>query len=170
VVAVILLVGPLCVSARAQVGFDRPGADYASAVVRPADPTLCAARCEHDLRCRAWSFSYPQTLAPTAVCRLKTAVTRSVPAACCVAGVRGASVAQPHIPGMEFSIERPGGDYRNDSAPSQGACALSCQADAHCRAWTYLRAGYRGPDAHCFLKNHVTRPRVDACCVSGVVR
>jgi hypothetical protein len=170
VMAAILLVGPCCVSLRAQVGFDRPGGDYASAVVRPADPTLCAARCDHDLRCRAWSFSYPQTLAPAAVCWLKNTVTRSVAAPCCVAGVKGASVALPHVPGMEFSIERPGGDYRSDSAASPSACASSCQADPHCRAWTYLRAGYRGSDAHCFLKNHVTRPRADACCVSGVVR
>jgi PAN domain len=169
--AVVLFVGPLAASARAQVGFDRPGADYASVVVRPGDPSLCAARCERDPRCRAWSFSYPETLGPTAVCQLKSAVTHSVPAACCVAGVKGASVALPHVPGMEFAIERPGGDYRSlDSAPSPNACASSCQADAHCRAWTYLRAGYRGPDAHCFLKNHVTRPRVEACCVSGVVR
>jgi PAN domain len=170
--AVILFVGPLCASAHAQVGFDRPGADYASAVVRPADPTLCAARCEHDPRCRAWSFSYPQTLAPTAVCQLKNAVTRSVPAPCCAAGVKGASVALPHVPGMEFSIERPGGDYRSldPAPPGPAACATSCQADARCRAWTYLRAGYRGPEARCFLKNHVTRPRLEACCVSGVVR
>jgi hypothetical protein len=166
--AVVLWLGA---PARAQVGFDRPGADYASAVVRPADPTLCAARCEHDPRCRAWSFSYPQTLGPTAVCWLKNAVSRSVPASCCVAGVKGASVVLPRVPGMEFSIERPGGDYRSlDPAPSASACATSCQSDAHCRAWTYLRAGYRGTDAHCFLKNHVTRPRVEACCVSGVVR
>ena len=169
--ALVLLVGPLSASARAQVGFDRPGADYASAAVRTGDPTLCAARCERDPRCRAWSFSYPETLAPTAVCQLKGAVTRSVPAACCVAGVKGASVVLPQVSGMEFAIERPGGDYRSlDPAPSPGACAASCQADAHCRAWTYLRAGYRGAEARCFLKNHVTRPRVEACCVSGVVR
>jgi hypothetical protein len=169
--AVVLFIGPLAASAHAQVGFDRPGADYASVVVRPGDPALCAARCERDPRCRAWSFAYPETVAPTATCQLKSAVTRSVPAACCVAGVKGASVALPHVPGMEFAIERPGGDYRSlDPAPNPSACAASCQADARCRAWSYVRAGYRGPDAHCFLKNHVTRPRVEACCVSGVVR
>jgi PAN domain len=152
--AVVLFIGPLAASADAQVGFDRPGADYASVAVRPGDPALCAARCERDPRCRAWSFAYPETVAPTATCQLKSAVTRSVPAACCVAGVKGASVALPHVPGMEFAIERPGGDYRSlDSAPNPGACAASCQADVHCRAWSYVRAGYRGPDAHCFLKS-----------------
>lgn len=170
-IALMVFVGPFAAPVRAQVGFDRPGADYATAAVRPGDPTLCATRCEHDSRCRAWSFSYPQTLAPNATCRLKSAVTRPVAAPCCVAGVRGAGVVLPHVPGMEFSIERPGGDYRSlDDAPNPGACATSCQADAHCRAWTYLRPGYRGPDSRCFLKNHVTRPRVEACCVSGVVR
>jgi len=170
-IVTVLRIGMLAAPAFAQVGFDRPGADYASAAVRSGDPTLCAARCEHDPRCGAWSFSYPQTLDSNATCRLKSAVTRSVAAPCCVAGIRGASVVLPHVPGMEFSIERPGGDYRSlDPAPSPGACATSCQADAHCRAWTYLRPGYRGPDSHCFLKSQVTRPRVQACCVSGVVR
>jgi hypothetical protein len=171
--ALMLGIGPLSGPACAQVGFDRPGADYASAVVHTGDPAQCAARCDHDSRCRAWSFSYPQTLAPSAVCRLKNAVTRSVAAACCVAGVRGASVVLPRIPGMEFAIDRPGGDYRSFNLPpdpAASACATSCQADQHCRAWTFLRPGYEGPDARCFLKNHVTRPRVGACCVSGVVR
>ena len=45
--------------ARAQSGFDRPGGDYSNYFVRSGDPDACAARCERDGRCRAWSFSYP---------------------------------------------------------------------------------------------------------------
>src|SRR4029077_97562 len=45
--------------ALAQSGFDRPGGDYANAAVPNGDPAVCAARCERDARCRAWSFSYP---------------------------------------------------------------------------------------------------------------
>jgi hypothetical protein len=43
----------------AQTGYDRPGGDYTSAPVANGDPTVCAARCERDKGCRAWSFSYP---------------------------------------------------------------------------------------------------------------
>ena len=44
-------------------GFDRPGGDYARFVVPSGDPAVCAARCERDGRCRAWTFSYPGTAA-----------------------------------------------------------------------------------------------------------
>ena len=55
----------LCVALRgtAQTGFDRPGGDYSNFAVRSGDPAACAARCERDGRCRAWSFSYPRTAA-----------------------------------------------------------------------------------------------------------
>src|SRR6266852_3077089 len=56
-IALIVLGSP----ARGQVGFDRPGGDYASFPMRSADPAQCAARCERDARCRAWGFSYPVT-------------------------------------------------------------------------------------------------------------
>jgi hypothetical protein len=46
-------------AAFAQTGYDRPGGDYTSAPVANGDPTVCAARCERDKGCRAWSFSYP---------------------------------------------------------------------------------------------------------------
>ena len=47
--------------AMAQTGFDRPGGDYTNFPVRSGDPAACAARCEREGRCRAWSFSYPLT-------------------------------------------------------------------------------------------------------------
>ena len=51
-------------SAHAQTGFDRPGGDYSNFNVSSGDPAACAARCEREGRCRAWSFSYPRTAAP----------------------------------------------------------------------------------------------------------
>jgi PAN domain len=160
-------------SAGAQIGFDRPGGDYESFAAHLGDPAACAVRCDRDPRCRAWSFSYPGTVGPNATCRLKNQVPRGVANPCCAAGVRGAGVLTPHKPGIEFSIERPGGDYRTLDPPSDPAgspCAAACQADTRCRAWTYFRPGYRGPAAHCVLKEHVTRPRLAPCCISGVVR
>jgi hypothetical protein len=160
-------------SAHAQVGFDRPGGDYNNFVSRPADPNLCASRCEHDAHCRAWSFSYPVTEDANAMCWLKSEVHARVAAPCCVSGVRGAGVVEPHSGTTEFAIDRPGGDYRNfelTSDPSAGTCKSACDADAHCRAWTYVRPGYSSTAARCFLKERILPPRHRPCCISGVVR
>jgi hypothetical protein len=166
---VLMAAGP----AGAQVGFDRPGGDYDSFPAQLGDPASCALRCDRDPRCRTWSFSYPGTVGPNATCRLKNQVPRAVANPCCVAGVKGAGVRTPHKPGLEFSIDRPGGDYRTMDTPSDPAgspCAAACHADARCRAWTYFRPGYHGPAARCALKEHVTPPRVAPCCISGVIR
>ena len=74
---------------------------------------------------------------------------------------------------IEFSIDRIGGDYRHFDLPSDPtgkSCQIACEAEEGCRAWTYLRAGYGGPNATCYLKNHILRPQRRPCCISGVVR
>jgi hypothetical protein len=160
-------------AARAQVGFDRLGGDYTSFAVRPADPALCATRCERDSRCRAWAFSYPATENAAAVCWLKSRVPPRVPSTCCISGVRGAGVIEPRDGSSEFAIDRVGGDYRNFELPPDPtgkSCASACDGDARCRAWTYMRPGYAGPSATCFLKDRVTAPQHRPCCISGVVR
>jgi hypothetical protein len=160
-------------SARAQVGFDRPGGDYASFPVRSGDPAVCANRCDRDNRCRAWSFAYPATFAARAVCWLKSSVPARVETTCCVSGVRGSGVPEPRWSGREFAIDRLGGDYRSFDTPagsSGDACAAACMQDERCRAWTYLRPGYGTASARCYLKSRVTRPRHRPCCISGVVR
>jgi len=159
--------------AAAQVGYDRPGGDYQSAPLRSGDPAACAARCERDPRCRAWAFSYPLTEGPNAVCWLKSRVTPRIPTTCCVSGVRGAGVIEPRSGPIEFSIDRGGGDYRNFELPPDPtgkSCQLACEREEGCRAWTYLRPGYVGPAAVCYLKNRITRPQRKPCCISGVVR
>ena len=159
--------------ARAQTGFDRPGGDYSNFVVRAGDPAACAARCEREGRCRAWSFSYPRTANTAATCWLKSQVPPRVEDKCCVSGVRGSGVIEPRKGPMEYSIDRLGGDYRNldVAANSVGAtCKAACEADNRCRAWTYVRQGYISPGARCYLKDRITRPRHKPCCVSGVVR
>jgi hypothetical protein len=163
--------------APAQVGYDRPGGDYASFTVRSGDPGLCASRCERDTRCRAWSFSYPLTESSNAVCWLKSRVTPRVEAACCASGVRGTGVIEPKIGTFEFGYDRYGGDYRQFEVaadPRGRTCQLACEAEEGCRAWTYVRPGYvsaaQGQTAVCYLKNHITRPIRKPCCISGVVR
>ncbi|HEY7664175.1 MAG TPA: PAN domain-containing protein [Xanthobacteraceae bacterium] len=157
----------------AQVGFDRVGADYASFPMRSGDPAQCAVRCERDSRCRAWAFSYPVTESANAVCWLKSKVTPRVPSSCCASGVRGTGVIEPRSAATEFGVDRSGGDYRHfelGADPSGKACGAACEADPGCRAWTYVRQGYVGPAAVCYLKNRITRPSPQPCCISGVVR
>jgi hypothetical protein len=159
--------------AYAQSGYDRPGGDFLSFSIRSGDPAVCAARCEREGRCRAWSFSYPGTVAPSAMCWLKSQVTPRVANDCCVSGVRGAAVLDKKSDTVEFSMDRTGGDYKNlDVAtdPAGATCEAACKAEDRCRAWTYVRPGYLGTSARCFLKERITRPRHKPCCVSGVVR
>ncbi len=171
--AMLVLAAGLVAPARAQVGFDRPGGDFASFPVTTADPAACAARCEREGRCRAWSFAYPRTVTPTATCWLKSRVTARKEDSCCVSGVKGAGVLDRKSGPIEFSIDRTGGDYRSmdvNADPTGSVCGAACAADQRCRAWTYVRPGYLGGSARCFLKEKLTRPRHKPCCVSGVVR
>ena len=160
-------------AARAQVGFDRPGGDYASFPLRSGDPAQCAARCERDARCRAWGFSYPVTENANAVCWLKSKVTPRAVASCCASGVRGTGVIEPRNEPSEFGVDRFGGDYRQfevTADPHGRSCQTACEEEEGCRAWTYVRAGYVGSAPVCYLKNHITRPVAKPCCISGVVR
>jgi hypothetical protein len=157
----------------AQVGTDRPGGDYASVTLRSGDPGQCAARCERDQRCRAWAFSYPLTESAAATCWLKSRVTPRVDAACCVSGVRGTGVIEPKRGLIEFGIDRYGGDLRHFEMPAGAtvrACQQACESESACRSWTYVRPGYLGQAAVCYLKNHITRPVRKPCCLAGVVR
>jgi PAN domain len=160
-------------TASAQSGYDRPGGDYASAAVPNGDPAVCAARCERDKNCRAWSFSYPSGSGTPAMCFLKRDVVPPKESGCCVSGVRGAGVIEPRAGAVEYSIDRYGGDYRSFETPADArgkACADTCQAENRCRAWTYRRPGYGAASARCYLKDAIKPPRKRPCCISGVVR
>lgn len=160
-------------AAQAQSGFDRYGGDYLKFEIRSGDPEVCAQRCERDDRCQAWSFSYPRTANAVATCWLKNKVPPRNDNKCCVSGVRGAGVIAPRKGPVEFGIDRLGGDYRDFETPPEpagAACGAACEGDSRCRAWTYVRPGYIGAAARCFLKERITRPRQKPCCISGVVR
>ncbi len=107
------------------------------------------------------------------MCWLKNSVPPRVQDDCCVTGVRGAGVVEPRIKGIETSIDRFGGDYRNfELKGDEGdeACKAACTADNKCRAWTYARPVYVGRAAHCFLKKEIKPPRRKPGFISGVVR
>lgn len=168
--AAALLLAP--VAARAQVGYDRPGGDYATFPVRSGDPAVCSARCDRDSRCRAWSFSYPAA-GRQAECRLKSQVPHRVEDSATISGVHGSGVIEPRQGSQEYSMDRPGGDYRSFEIAANATgetCKSACDAESQCRAWTYMRPGYAGPAAQCYLKNRVMPPRHRPCCISGVVR
>ena len=171
--ALVLIVLSATGPAQAQTGSDRHGGDYLSFPIRNGDPAVCAARCERDARCHAWSFSYPRTTNVLATCWLKNKVPPRAADKCCVSGVRGAGVIEPRRGPIEFSIDRNGGDYRNLEVTPDAAgapCKAACDAESKCRAWTYVRPGYIAPAARCYLKDKITRPRHKPCCISGVVR
>jgi len=160
-------------AAQGQVGYTRRGEDYARFKVPSGDPAVCSSRCEHEARCRAWNFSYPRTASVAALCSLKTSVPPPLADACCVSGVRGAGIVAPRLRGVEFGIDRLGGDYRSFDMPAEpdgASCEIACKGDNRCRAFTYVRPGYIGASARCYLKDKIKPPRRKPCCVSGVVR
>jgi hypothetical protein len=71
---------------------------------------------------------------------------------------------------FEPGVDRPGGDFTNFDIPGRGphACEAACFENGDCRAWTYVRAGYQGPVARCWLKSYVPGAQGNPCCVSGV--
>jgi len=176
-----LMLASLCflaasaISAVAQNGADRRGGDYMRFEVSTGDPRICAARCDREQKCRAWTFSYPATADASAICWLKSEVKAAIPDSCCVSGVKGGSLVEPYNSSFEFAIDRYGGDYRDfelASDPTGKACKAACESDNRCRVWTYVRPGYLGPvsPARCYLKNRITRPLRKPGCISGVVR
>ena len=144
---------------------------------RPAIPQVCSARCERDARCRAWTFSYPGTAAlggsNAATCWLKNQVKPLVENRCCASGVKGAALVEMRPGPVENAIDRIGGDYRNFEIPANQdvqACKEACEGENRCRAWSFVRPGYGGPTARCYLKDKITAPKRRPCCMSGVVR
>lgn len=69
-------------------GWDRPGSDYFSFILRAPRDSMCAWRCMQDSRCRAWTYVRPGIQGPRARCWLKNAVPAPVRNTCCVSGVK----------------------------------------------------------------------------------
>src|ERR1700691_2911305 len=70
----------------------------------------------------------------------------------------------------QSNFDRPGGDYQRPPVPSgdPADCALVCERDRRCRAWSFNYPSDTAGSALCWLKSNVP-PRIeDNCCVSGV--
>lgn len=72
--------------------------------------------------------------------------------------------------GMELDTDRLGSDFRDFDLPLAlpELCQTICATDINCKAWTYVKPGYQGQRARCWLKNSVPNPSHDTCCISGV--
>lgn len=70
---------------------DRPGSDFASQALQSADPQLCAAACNSDEQCRAYTYVKPGVQGALAQCYLKDSVPAAQSNDCCVSGVRTAT-------------------------------------------------------------------------------
>src|SRR5258706_301208 len=100
---------------------------------------------------------------------LRVSLFRLAVAAAMLAVALFASTPAP----AQSGFDRPGGDYPNydvNPDPKGATCEAACKDENRCRAWTYVRPGYLGTSARCFLKERITAPRHKPCCVSGVVR
>jgi hypothetical protein len=71
---------------------------------------------------------------------------------------------------LEHNIDRTGSDYRSFDLPAAdpNLCCAACEAEAECKAFTYVKPGVQGSSARCWLKNSVPGATPADCCVSGV--
>ncbi len=70
---------------------------------------------------------------------------------------------------MEADTDRMGNDVYGFALTNAdpAACQSACAVNAQCMAWTFVKAGIKGPAAQCYLKNAAPAPTRNSCCVSG---
>jgi len=71
---------------------------------------------------------------------------------------------------FENDTERPGMDINNfdlaDADPQ--LCKIACDKSNDCQAWTYVKPGFQGEKARCWLKNAIPEAIPNDCCISGI--
>lgn len=101
------------------------------------------------------------------VCNFRSCISFCVAIAVALALTCLAGVQPAHA---QASFDRPGNDYQRILLPAgdPAVCALQCERDRRCRAWSFNYPAVSDDSAVCWLKNAVP-PRVpSSCCVSGV--
>ena len=73
---------------------------------------------------------------------------------------------------FEIGWDRPGWDYYNYEMnnPREILCQWKCQQDNRCKAWTFVKPGFQGSKARCWLKNRVPNAVRNSCCTSGIIQ
>jgi hypothetical protein len=90
--------------------------------------------------------------------------------ACLVTLAFSAAAAATRPAMAQANFDRPGGDYQSSPVASGDPvdCALTCERDRRCRAWSFNYPTDVAGSAVCWLKNSVPARVGDNCCVSGV--
>ena len=66
------------------------------------------------------------------------------------------------------NTDMPGGDYASFKLNgSSENCSYKCYNDPKCKAWTFVKPGFQGQSAVCWLKSTVPARRANKCCTSG---
>src|SRR5947209_15583594 len=70
----------------------------------------------------------------------------------------------------QANFDRPGGDYTHSVLRSgdPADCALACERDKRCRAWSFNYPSDVTSGAVCWFKGGVPARVQNSCCVSGV--
>ncbi len=95
---------------------------------------------------------------------------RNLYLAALVVAVMNALVAASGHAWAQASFDRPGGDYARlviDSG-DPAECAMKCEGDRRCRAWSFNYPSEQSENAVCWLKNTVPARVASTCCISGV--
>lgn len=71
---------------------------------------------------------------------------------------------------LESDVDRSGQDLTswNLPRPDPILCQEACLKDTSCKAFTYVKPTYQGPNARCWLKSSVPQASANKCCISGV--
>jgi hypothetical protein len=130
-----------------EAGLDRPGSDYDSFSTVGSgglDAWVCAAACEADGACKAFSYDNNRQL-----CFKKNAIPSIVPKDNIFSG----------LPRAINAVDRPGSDYASSSVSSADICQSMCARDNGCQSFTFF-------NGTCFLKNAI--PDASSSCQSCV--
>jgi len=164
---------------------DRPGMNYKTYALSNADPQVCAIDCANDPNCRAFTYVKPGFRGENSdpECWLKDGVPDPVSSDYCISGVKAEAEPKPSTnpnptPSstsgikLENNVDLPGMNYKSYPLPNADpqVCALDCANDPNCRAFTYVKPGFRGSNSQpeCWLKNGIPNPVPSNYCISGV--
>lgn len=70
----------------------------------------------------------------------------------------------------QMGFDRPGGDYGRAQITTRDPadCAMACERDRRCKAWSFNFPSDPRGSGSCWLKNNLPPRVADNCCVSGV--
>ena len=144
-------------------GIDRTGSDYRKFPIKTGSPFTCRSACYNEKRCKAWTFVKKNIQGPTAMCYLKDSVPNGQKNNCCTSGV--ASVVKKEL---EYGMDRTGGDYKKFATGDNPlSCLKACSKDGKCKSFTYVKQGFQGKKAQCYLKDSVPKKKRAKCCISA---